>query len=342
MKKIPLLSLALLVTNTSLQAQTIAVDTDIQEVLVSASLVPIAVSRSGNAVTIIDREQLKNRAAISLSNILRDVPGFSVSQVGVLGSQTQVRVRGAEANHLLVTVDGVEANDPSQGDEFSWGTLTASDIERIEIIRGPQSSLRGSDAVAGVVNIITRSAEESGVGFFVESGSWSTHHTGFNVGHKQGDFDIRFGVSHVESEGDNIARAGDENDGYRNTTLNLKSGLKLSDQMSVSFAARESDGMNQFDADSDFDGIIEDQDRVSEFENSTMRLQGDYVSKDGAWQHKILVSRSQSDNAAFAEGVQGNVTASTKDQYQYTGSLSWDQGAQTLSVLVEREQEDWT
>ena len=85
MKKIPLLSLALLVTNTSLQAQTIAVDTDIQEVLVSASLVPIAVSRSGNAVTIIDREQLKNRAAISLSNILRDVPGFSVSQVGVLG-----------------------------------------------------------------------------------------------------------------------------------------------------------------------------------------------------------------------------------------------------------------
>ena len=164
MKKIPLLSLALLVTNTSLQAQTIAVDTDIQEVLVSASLVPIAVSRSGNAVTIIDREQLKNRAAISLSNILRDVPGFSVSQVGVLGSQTQVRVRGAEANHLLVTVDGVEANDPSQGDEFSWGTLTASDIERIEIIRGPQSSLRGSDAVAGVVNIITRSAEESGVG----------------------------------------------------------------------------------------------------------------------------------------------------------------------------------
>ena len=197
MGKIPLLSLALLVTNTSLQAQTIAVDTDIQEVLVSASLVPIAVSRSGNAVTIIDREQLKNRAAISLSNILRDVPGFSVSQVGVLGSQTQVRVRGAEANHLLVTVDGVEANDPSQGDEFSWGTLTASDIERIEIIRGPQSSLRGSDAVAGVVNIITRSAEESGVGFFVESGSWSTHHTGFNVGHKQGDFDIRFGVSHV-------------------------------------------------------------------------------------------------------------------------------------------------
>ena len=326
----------------SFSAQVISdTNAEIEEVLVSASLIPITASRSANAVTVIDRAQLRNRATVSLSNILRDVPGFSVSQVGVLGSQTQIRVRGAEANHLLVTIDGVEANDPSQGDEFSWGTLTASDIERIEIIRGPQSSLRGSDAVAGVVNIITRSAEKSSVGLFLESGSWATHHSGFNIGHKQGDFDIRFGLSHIESEGDNIARTGDENDGYRNTTYNIRSGLKLSDQMDISFAARESDGMNQFDADNDFDGLIEDQDRVSEFENSTMRIQGDYSSKDGTWQHKVLISQSKSDNNAFADKAKGNVTASTKDQIQYIGSFTWDQGAQNIAALVEREKEDW-
>ena len=326
----------------SFSAQVISdTNAEIEEVLVSASLMPITASRSANAVTVIDRAQLRNRATVSLSNILRDVPGFSVSQVGVLGSQTQIRVRGAEANHLLVTIDGVEANDPSQGDEFSWGTLTASDIERIEIIRGPQSSLRGSDAVAGVVNIITRSAEKSSVGLFLESGSWATHHSGFNIGHKQGDFDIRFGLSHIESEGDNIARTGDENDGYRNTTYNIRSGLKLSDQMDISFAARESDGMNQFDADNDFDGLIEDQDRVSEFENSTMRIQGDYSSKDGTWQHKILISQSKSDNAAFADKAKGNVTESTKDQFQYIGSFTWGQGAQNIAALIEREKEDW-
>ena len=326
----------------SFSAQVISdTNAEIEEVLVSASLIPITASRSANAVTVIDRAQLRNRATVSLSNILRDVPGFSVSQVGVLGSQTQIRVRGAEANHLLVTIDGVEANDPSQGDEFSWGTLTASDIERIEIIRGPQSSLRGSDAVAGVVNIITRSAEKSSVGLFLESGSWATHHSGFNIGHKQGDFDIRFGLSHIESAGDNIARTGDENDGYRNTTYNIRSGLKLSDQMDISFAARESDGMNQFDADNDFDGLIEDQDRVSEFENSTMRIQGDYSSKDGTWQHKILISQSKSDNAAFADKAKGNVTESTKDQFQYIGSFTWDQGAQNIAALIEREKEDW-
>jgi len=326
----------------SFSAQVISdTNAEIEEVLVSASLIPITASRSANAVTVIDRAQLRNRATVSLSNILRDVPGFSVSQVGVLGSQTQIRVRGAEANHLLVTIDGVEANDPSQGDEFSWGTLTASDIERIEIIRGPQSSLRGSDAVAGVVNIITRSAEKSSVGLFLESGSWATHHSGFNIGYKQGDFDIRFGLSHIESEGDNIARTGDENDGYRNTTYNIRSGLKLSDQIDISFAARESDGMNQFDADNDFDGLIEDQDRVSEFENSTMRFQGDYSSKDGTWQHKVLISQSKSDNNAFADKAKGNVTASTKDQIQYIGSFTWDQGAQNIAALVEREEEDW-
>ena len=326
----------------SFSAQVISdTNAEIEEVLVSASLMPITASRSANAVTVIDRAQLRNRATVSLSNILRDVTGFSVSQVGVLGSQTQVRVRGAEANHLLVTIDGVEANDPSQGDEFSWGTLTASDIERIEIIRGPQSSLRGSDAVAGVVNIITRSAEKSSVGLFLESGSWATHHSGFNIGHKQGDFDIRFGLSHIESAGDNIARTGDENDGYRNTTYNIRSGLKLSDQMDISFAARESDGMNQFDADNDFDGLIEDQDRVSEFENSTMRFKGDYASKDGNWQHKVLISQSKSDNTAFADKAKGNVTASTKDQIQYIGSFTWDQGAQNIAALVEREEEDW-
>ena len=326
----------------SFSAQVISdTNAEIEEVLVSASLMPITASRSANAVTVIDRAQLRNRATVSLSNILRDVPGFSVSQVGVLGSQTQIRVRGAEANHLLVTIDGVEANDPSQGDEFSWGTLTAFDIERIEIIRGPQSSLRGSDAVAGVVNIITRSAEKSSVGLFLESGSWATHHSGFNIGHKQGDFDIRFGLSHIESAGDNIARTGDENDGYRNTTYNIRSGLKLSDQMDISFAARESDGMNQFDADNDFDGLIEDQDRASEFENSTMRFQGDYSSKDGTWQHKVLISQSKSDNTAFADKAKGNVTASTKDQIQYIGSFTWDQGAQNIAALVEREEEDW-
>ncbi len=323
------------------QGQT-AQQTEIEEVLVSASLLPIAASRSANAITVIDSEQLKNRAALSVSDLLRDVPGLAVSRSGVQGSATQIRVRGAEANHLLVLIDGVEANDPSQSDELNWGTLSAADIERIEVIRGPQSSLRGSDAMAGVVNIVTRRADRPlSANLFTETGSFGTYNSGLSIGSKQGDFDGRLSVNHIETEGENISRTGSEKDGYRNTNINLNAGWTVSDELRLSFAARQSDGMNEFDGDSDFDGFVEDQDKVSEFRNSTMRVQGDYVSVDGRFQHKLVIAQSNNDNEAFDAGVLGNYTSSTKDQYQYVGSVFWDESSQRLSVLAEREEEDF-
>ena len=343
MKKISLLATAIALSTSSLATTAaVAAETEIEEILVSASLVPIEANRSANAITVIDSEQLKNRAALSVSDLLRDVPGLAVSRSGVQGSATQIRARGAEANHLLVLIDGVEANDPSQSDELNWGILAADDIERIEVIRGPQSSMRGSDAIAGVVNIITRSASEPfSANLFREAGSFSTQRSGFNIGSKQGNFDIRLGVSDMQTDGENISRTGDEKDGYENTSINFKAGLQVSEAFRLSVAARHSEGMNEFDADGDFDGFVEDQDRVSEFRNSTMRLQADYLSADGRWQHKLVIAESSNDNEAFADGVLGNVTASTKDQYQYTGSMFWNNGAQRVSLLAEREEEDY-
>ena len=343
MKKISFLATAIALSATPILSQTaISAETEIQEILVSASLVPIAASRSANAITVIDSEQLRNRAALTVGDLLRDVPGLAVSRSGVQGSQTQIRARGAEANHLLVLIDGVEANDPSQSDELNWGTLSADDIERIEVIRGPQSSMRGSDAMAGVVNIVTRSAEQPfNAKLFTEAGSFSTTRHGFNVGAKQGDFNVRLGVSDTKTDGDNISRTGDEKDGYENTSINLKAGFTVNEEFKLSFSARQSDGMNEFDADGDSDGFVEDQDRVSEFRNSTMGLQADYVSADGRWQHKLVIAQSKHDNEAFADGVLGNVTASTKDQYQYIGSMFWDDSSQRISVLAEREEEDY-
>lgn len=323
------------------QGQT-AQQTEIEEVLVSASLLPISASRSANAITVIDSKQLKNRAALSVSDLLRDVPGLAVSRSGLQGSATQIRVRGAEANHLLVLIDGVEANDPSQSDELNWGTLSAADIERIEVIRGPQSSLRGSDAMAGVVNIVTRRADRPlSVNLFSETGSFGTYNSGLSIGSKQGDFDGRLSVNHIETEGENISRTGSEKDGYRNTNINLNAGWTVSDELRLSVAARQSDGMNEFDADGDFDGLVDDQEKVSEFRNSTMRIQGDYVSADGRFQHKLVIAQSNNDNEAFDTGVLGTYTSSTKDQYQYVGSAFWDESSQRLSVLAEREEEDF-
>ena len=202
MKKPSILATAIALSASSLVIPAVSAgEAEIQEVLVSASLVPIAANKSANAITVIDSQQLRNRAALSVSELLRDVPGLAVSRSGVQGSQTQIRARGAEANHLLVLIDGVEANDPSQSDELNWGVLAADDIERIEVIRGPQSSMRGSDAMAGVVNIITRSASQPfSAAAFTEAGSFSTQRSGFNLGANQGNFDIRLGFSDMQTD----------------------------------------------------------------------------------------------------------------------------------------------
>ncbi|MDB2409903.1 TonB-dependent receptor [Pseudomonadales bacterium] len=321
----------------NLQAQSHSL---MEEVIVGASHIPIAISQSANAVTVINREKIKNRAALSVSDLLRDVPGLAVSRSGVLGSATQIRVRGSEANHLLVLIDGVEANDPSQSDELNWGTLAASDIERIEIIRGPQSAMYGSDAVAGIVNIITRRADKPlNASVYSEAGSWATRKNGFTIGQGNNEYDIRLGVSHLESDGENISRSGNEKDGHKNTSVNLTAGWNIDDQIRLSLVARQNDGMSAFDADSDFDGFIEDQDRVSEFRNSTVGLQGDYDSVDGRLKHKVVIAQSKNNNDNFSDGLLGNSSSATKDQFKYVGSLFWDDSAQRASLLLEHEDE---
>ena len=109
----------------------------------------------GSASTVITGEELERRQIRHAADALRTVPGLAVSRSGGVGSQTQVRVRGAEANQLKVIIDGVEVNSLSAGD-FQFETLLAESIERIEVIRGPQSGIYGANALAGVINIVTK------------------------------------------------------------------------------------------------------------------------------------------------------------------------------------------
>ena len=326
----------------------------VEEVLVSASLVPIAATRSANAITVIDSEQLKNRAALSVSDLLRDVPGLAVSRSGVQGSQTQIRVRGAEANHLLVLIDGVEANDPSQSDELNWGTLTASDIERIEVIRGPQSAMRGSDAMAGVVNIVTRSADQPfSAKVFAEAGSFSAKNLGFSIGHKAERYDVSLGVSDFESEGDNIiANTGtNDNDGYENTSINFKAGVDVSDELRLAVSIRHSDGVSEYDDEyaakigtefhNQFNDLLH-----SDFDRLSSRVNAQFTSADGKWNHRASLSESRFKNNNFKYTSGGSVapngaTESNKQDYQYVGSRLWEALDQQISLLLEQENEEF-
>jgi len=327
---------------------------NIEEVLVSASLLPIATTRSANAINVIDSEQLKNRAAISVSDLLRDIPGLAVSRSGVQGSQTQIRVRGAEANHLLVLIDGVEANDPSQSDELNWGTLTTSDIERIEVIRGPQSAMRGSDAMAGVVNIITRSADQPfSAKVLAETGSFSTNKIGLSIGHKADKYDVSLGVTDLESEGDNIisGTGTNDNDGYENTSINFKAGVDASDELRLTLSLSQSDGFSEYDDEyaakigTDFHNEFNDL-LHSDFDRFSSRVNAQYASADGKWNHKVSLSESQFENNNFKYTSDGDVVAngateSNRQDYQYIGSRLWEALDQQISLLLERETEEY-
>jgi len=355
MKRMSLLSTAIMLSTAPLLSQTVnSNETEIQEVLVSASLIPIAASKSASAITVIDSEQLKNRAALSVSDLLRDVPGLAVSRSGVQGSLTQVRVRGAEANHLLVLIDGVEVNDPSRDDALNWGTLTTSDIERIEVIRGPQSAMRGSDAMAGVVNIITRTANEPfSLNAFAEVGSFATKNVGFNLGHKADKYDLSLGVSDVESDGDNIiANTGtNDDDGYQNTSINFKAGLDVSDGLRLTLSVAQNEGMNEYDDEYATKigevGHSAFNDRLhSDFDRLSSRLNAQYVSADGKWNHKVSMSESRFDNSDFKYSDEGVVVAngtteSNKQNSQYVGSRLWAASVQQLSLLLEQEKEEY-
>jgi vitamin B12 transporter len=169
---------------------------------------PVRVDKVGGSVTLIDPAAFEQRQTRIVSDILRDVPGVAVSRSGGIGSPTQVRIRGTEGNHVLVLLDGIEASDPFQG-EFDFGPLIADEAARIEVLRGQQSSLYGSDAIGGVILYSTPTgAEAPGLRLRAEGGSFDTLSGGARVAGVTGDLDYALSSSYFRTDGTPTARAG--------------------------------------------------------------------------------------------------------------------------------------
>ena len=233
----------------SASAAEVAADNQEPDVMiVSASRTDMELTRVASSVTVIDREFIDQRQSVYIVDMLRDVPGLSVNRSGSAGSLTEVRSRGGDANQLLVLIDGIRANDPAQVDQFQWQYLTSSDVERVEIVRGPQSAIWGSDANTGVVNIITRKGEGglSGGGF-VEGGSYDSLGGGLNIGGNGEMLDWGFNGSYVEQDGFNNARQGDEDDPFRNATVGGSLGFKPGATSRISLVARYTDADTKTD-----------------------------------------------------------------------------------------------
>ena len=129
--------------------------TGLDEIVVTASRTIVPLKSVGSAIDILTAEDIAARPRFEVSDLLREVPGVAVNRSGQRGAQTQVRLRGDEGNHTLVLINGIEVGDPMSGDEFDFGNLLTDGVDRIEVLRGPQSALYGSQAIGGVINILT-------------------------------------------------------------------------------------------------------------------------------------------------------------------------------------------
>ncbi len=224
----------------------------LDQVVVTATRAPAELSMIGNSMTVISAEEARASQKTAVADLLSMTPGVSVTRNGGLGTTTSLRIRGAEADQTVVLIDGVKLNDPSSaGGGFNFGNLLVNDIARIEVLRGAQSTLWGSQAIGGVVNIVT--PEPSGpiaMTADVQSGS---HRTLRAIAHAQAGserFGWRAGASYLTTDGvsafdENLG--GREDDGYRHIGLDARGVWKLADSVSVEARSTWSHSRSEFD-----------------------------------------------------------------------------------------------
>jgi vitamin B12 transporter len=195
----------------------------------------------GNSVTIITRKDLERQQVRQVADALRSLPGVAVSRTGGPGHLTQVRIRGAEGNHTLVLIDGVEANSTTDG-AFDFSNLSAEDIERIEVIRGPMSALYGSNAVGGVISIVTRRGQGPlTLTLKTEAGSLGTGDVAAHLSAGSQWAHFALGTHWRSTDGYNISPFGSEADGMLLRSLNFRGGVKLADGLELALNLRYTD-----------------------------------------------------------------------------------------------------
>ncbi len=221
--------------------------------VVTATRTAQTASQSLAAVSVIDREDIERSQARSVPELLRQVPGVSLANNGGFGKNTTLFLRGTESDHVLVLIDGIKVGSASAG-LTAFQDLPVELIERIEVVRGPRSSLYGSEAIGGVIQIFTRRGDGQGAKPFFSAG-YGTHQTlegsaGVSGGAGNGWYSL--GVSSFDTAGINTKRAGTagyepDRDGYRNLSGNLRGGYRFDNGLELDGTLLRAKSHNDYD-----------------------------------------------------------------------------------------------
>ena len=301
--------------------------TKLERIILSGSRAPVDAKEVGRAVTVITAEEIEERQIKTVAEALRQVPGVAVSQTGGAGGTTAVRVRGSEANHVLVMIDGIETAGASDG--FEFGDLIADDIEHIEVLKGPQSSLWGAGATAGVINIITKSGERNGrtIQTFAEGGTNGSYAGGASVRGGSGRADIALSATYRNEEGWDAAGKGGEKDGYRNLALRMKANVDVNENLTLRMTGRFANREIEYDDTgmifpcNDPSCYVSDANNRTKGQDIVLGLGADYRALGGSLVHTptfSFSSRTNDTQSTFGPSDNSATTLKAGHQMAYT------------------------
>ena len=226
-----------------------AQETD-EDIVVTASGFEQPRSETGQAITVIDRERLEELQSVSISDALRLLPSVAVAQRGPVGSQTSVFIRGGNSSQTLVLVDGVRINDLSAPNgAFDFGALLTGNIGRVEVLRGPNSIIWGSQAIGGVINVQSIAPTEAfAVNAGAEYGYADSMKGNINLSGTSGIFEGSVGATYYQADGISALSGGTEKDGYENAAANGWLKVNLSDAFSLDFRGYYNRGVIEYDS----------------------------------------------------------------------------------------------
>ena len=314
---------------------------DVEAVVVTAERGERPRGETAAAISVVDRASLERRHIVVVSDALAQTPGVQVNRNGGVGAATSVRIRGAEAEQTAVLIDGVKLNDPaSPGGGFDFGNLLAGDLARIEVLRGPQSVLWGSQAIGGVVNLLT---ERPRAGFSAmssaEAGSRDTGYVRVAAGHGAGRSAVRLAAGAYTTAGVSAFRGGAEDDGFRSAHLSGRLDLSLREDVTLDLRAYRASSRTAIDGFAPPLFAFGDTAEIGEVDETVAYAGLGY--RAGAVRHRLgfaftAVERENTDPDATFPTTFASTGRNRRLEYQ--GVL--DRGAWRAVFGVERERSD--
>ncbi len=315
-----ILSIAFLAHPVSAQEVAMADKPDLEapDVIVSATKTELPAKQVTSAVEVITGEEMQQRKVKTVAEALRWAQGLAVFQSGGLGTTVDVRMRGGTPEQTLVLIDGAIVNSATIG-IYDFANLTSDNIERIEILRGSQSMLWGSDAMGGVINITTkRGREKPNISGFVEYGSFNTIREGGSLAGKKGPIDFSGSITRLDTAGFsaiNYRRGAAERDGYHNWQGSVRLGADLPKDGRLEFSFRWLDGIVNFDGFA-FNSLTFASNPADVFgarsRSTHYVFAGNYAQPiTDWWSHKLTLSRATEHLASDGGAVERNLVTGT-------------------------------